>query len=103
MQIQFSDVGGDFPYKAHYVGYQSASVNPRLGMGGITGHATKTYGQLLEHVLADLRCCPEPIEPTFSDNIRPEIQEATRLLLKGLKQNSSLEEKIRRAREILSE
>lgn len=102
MQVHFSNVGGDFPYKANYVGYATVALNARLAKGGRTGYATQTYGRLLEQVLVDLRGCSEPIEPTFSDNIGPEIQEVTGLLLKELSQNNSLEARVRRAREALS-
>jgi hypothetical protein len=101
MQVQFSRIEGEFPYKADYIGFSTPPVCPRLGLGGAIGHSTKTYGKLLDSVLKDLRGCTEQIEPVFSDNIGIEIQKATRRALRLLEQNNSLESKLNDVRKIV--
>ncbi|MBI2044770.1 hypothetical protein HYT23_01800 [Candidatus Pacearchaeota archaeon] len=47
--------GSEQPYKAKYIGWQTPPVHPRLGLGGIVGNNSRTYGSLIRAVLWDLR------------------------------------------------
>jgi hypothetical protein len=86
MQVRISKEKGEFPYKAEYIGYQTPPTAPAFGMWGRTGASMKEYGLLLRIVVADLRGCPEKIEPIFSEDIAVELQEATRVTLELLVQ-----------------
>ena len=84
MHIRFSKQDGDFPYKAEYIGYETPPICPRLGMGGIIGQSTKSYGELLGLVINDLMVCPEEIKPIFSEEINLDLQKVTQLTLELL-------------------
>jgi hypothetical protein len=90
MHVRFSKQDGYFPYKAEYVEYETPPICPRLGMGGIIGQSTKSYGELLEIVILDLMSCQEEIKPTFSEEINLDLQKITQLTLELLVKHNNL-------------
>jgi len=90
MHVRFSKQDGDFPYKAEYIGYETPPISPRLGIGGVIGHSTKSYEELLEIVTHDLMVCPEEIIPIFSEGINLDLQKVTQSKLESLAKKNDL-------------
>lgn len=104
MQIKFSTKEGELPYKAQYVGYETQPIHPRLGLEGVVGLSRKSYEELLEAVIDDLRGCPEKnIEPTFSGDISPDLQKVTQLALDLMVQYNVSQGKLARITKVLFE
>jgi len=104
MHIKFSRLEGEFPYKADYIGFTTPPIHPRLNIGGVSGRTCKTYGDLLEQIISDLRSCSDKvIEPIFGEGIEQEKQDLTRITLTLLKEYNALKMKLGRIYQARSE
>jgi len=80
------------PYRAEYLGWTTLPVHPRLGLGGITGYNSRTYGFLMRTILHDLIVYPDNEEfpvlmlsEDFSREVGPDLKRLTiGLLSKGV-------------------
>ena len=104
MIVNFSiNEGKEFPYHAEYIGYATPPVNPNQGMGGISGHSRRSYGELLESVVNDLIFCPEDIQPIFSNDINEDLQNATKTALELLVRYNASVSKLMKISQVLSQ
>lgn len=102
MQVRFTTKEGEFPYQAKYIGYTTPPVNIRLGIGGVSGLSKRSYGELVEAIVEDLKGCPEEIQSVFSEDIGLDLQNVTRVALELLVKYNSSQMKIKNANQILS-
>ena len=80
-----------FPYQARYIGWQTAPLHPRLGLGGSIGKSSVEYGVFLGMILKDLKGFgygdktldfPELVlTDKFKNEIGPDLESLTRGLL----------------------
>jgi len=96
MQVKFSNVDGEFPYKSEYVGFQTPPIAVNLGIGGVRGHSVKTYIELVSLTLKDLAIYAGPVQVIFEDNItlNEEAKGLTKLLFNEFQRTNYLEDKL---------
>jgi len=94
MQVKFSHVDEELPYKSEYIGFQTPPIAPVLNIGGSTGHNVRTYSELVKTALKDLTNYNEPIQLLFDDNLilSDEAKGLTKLLFGALQKSNHLED-----------
>ncbi len=43
------------PFKAEYVNWETAPIHPRLGLGGIKGYGSESYGFMIKMIIGNLK------------------------------------------------
>ncbi|MBI2044769.1 hypothetical protein HYT23_01795 [Candidatus Pacearchaeota archaeon] len=80
----------EFPFVAKYDGWATPPINPRLEQGGVVGHSSRTYSELMRNVFNDLMGYslgsnakfPElALSDKFKEKIGPDLELFTRELL----------------------